>query len=132
MDIEEKIELIAKLPTEEIITKKDLRDLLETKEHPIAYNGFEPSGMMHLGTGLFSALTMIDFIKAGVRYKVLLADWHAFLNKKLGGDIEKIKQAAEYFQKGWAALGVKGVEYIYASDLIKDTEYWETIMKIGC
>jgi len=131
MDTETKIELIAKPPTEEIITRKDLQDLLETNDHPVAYNGFEPSGMMHLGTGLFSALKMIDFIKTGVHYKVLLADWHAFLNKKLGGDIEKIKQAAEYFQKGWAALGVKGVEYIYASDLIKNTEYWETIMKIS-
>ena len=44
MDIETKLELIRKPPTEEIITEDDLRQLLETKEHPIAYNGFEPSG----------------------------------------------------------------------------------------
>ncbi|NVM54467.1 MAG: tyrosine--tRNA ligase [Candidatus Helarchaeota archaeon] len=131
MDIEEKIKLIAKPPTEEIITEEDLRNLLETKEHPIAYNGFEPSGMMHLGTGLISGLKMMDFIKAGVHYKVLLADWHAFLNKKLDGDMKKIKQAAEYFKKGWAALGVKGVEYIYASDLIENPDYWEILMKIS-
>lgn len=44
MDIETKLELIKRPPTEEIITEEDLRQLLETKEHPIAYNGFEPSG----------------------------------------------------------------------------------------
>ena len=44
MDIETKLELIRKPPTEEIITEDALRQLLETKEHPIAYNGFEPSG----------------------------------------------------------------------------------------
>ncbi|MHA1425688.1 MAG: tyrosine--tRNA ligase [Candidatus Helarchaeota archaeon] len=131
MDLETKIELITKPPTEEIITEEDLRQLLETKDHPIAYNGFEPSGMMHLGTGLISGLKMIDLMKAGVRYKVLLADWHAFLNKKLNGDMKKIKQAAEYFMKGWEALGVKGVEYIYASDLIQDSEYWETLMALS-
>ncbi len=131
MDIEEKIELIAKPPTEEIITRKDLRTLLETKDHPVAYNGFEPSGKMHLGTGLFSALKMMDFIKAGVKFKVLLADWHAYLNNKLGADMKKIKQVAEYFQKGWEVLGVKEVEYIYASDLIENPKYWETVMKIS-
>lgn len=44
MDLEAKLELIRKPPTEEIITEEDLKHLLETKEHPIAYNGFEPSG----------------------------------------------------------------------------------------
>lgn len=131
MDIETKIDLIAKPPTEEIITRKDLQALLETKDHPVAYNGFEPSGMMHLGTGLISGLKMIDLVKAGIKYKVLLADWHAFLNNKLEGNMEKIKKVAEYFKKSWEVLGVKGVEYIYASDLIAQKEYWELLMKIS-
>jgi len=132
MDIEEKIELITRLPTEEVITNEDLRQLLETNDHPIAYNGFEPSGMMHLGTGLISGSKMMDLTKAGVRYKVLLADWHAFLNRKLEGDMEKIRQAAEYFIKGWDALGVKNVEYIYASKLLEEKpDYWEKVMKIS-
>jgi len=131
MDIEEKIELITRPPTEEVITLPDLRQLLETNDHPIAYNGFEPSGMMHLGTALISGSKMMDLTKAGIHYKVLLADWHAFLNRKLEGDLVKIKQAAEYFTKGWAALGVKDVEYIYASKLIENSTYWETLMKIS-
>jgi len=132
MDLEEKIELITRLPTEEVITSEELRQLLETNDHPVAYNGFEPSGMMHLGTGLISGSKMMDLIKAGVRYKVLLADWHAFLNRKLEGNMEKIRQAAEYFMKGWAALGVKNVEYIYASKLFDESpDYWEKVLKIS-
>jgi tyrosyl-tRNA synthetase len=44
MDIESKLELIKQPPTEEIISEEELRELLETKEHPVAYNGWEPSG----------------------------------------------------------------------------------------
>jgi len=131
MDIEEKINLIKRPPTEEIINLKELKELFETKEHPIAYNGFEPSGQMHLGTGLISAFKMMDFIEAGIKYKVLLADWHAFLNKKMGGNIDKIKKVAEYFKAGWSALGVNDVEYIYASDLIANESYWEKVMRIS-
>ncbi|MHA1268395.1 MAG: tyrosine--tRNA ligase [Candidatus Helarchaeota archaeon] len=131
MDIEEKIELVMRPPTEEVINLKDLRELFETKDHPIAYNGFEPSGPMHLGTGLISAFKIKDLIEAGIHYKVLLADWHAFLNRKMGGNIENIRKVAEYFKAGWSALGVKNVEYVYAKDLISNTSYWETVMKIS-
>ena len=131
MDIETKIELIKKPPTEEVISDKELRELFETKDHPVAYNGFEPSGPMHLGTGLISAFKIKDFVEAGVHYKILLADWHAYLNKKMGGDMVKIKKVAEYFKAGWEALGVKNVEYIHAEDLISKKEYWEMVMKIS-
>jgi len=43
MDLEERFQLV-KGVGEEIITEDELRQLLETKEHPIAYDGFEPSG----------------------------------------------------------------------------------------
>ncbi len=37
MDVETKLELIKRVG-EEIITEQELRELLETKEHPIAYD----------------------------------------------------------------------------------------------
>lgn len=43
MDLEKRLELVKNVG-EEIITEGELRDLLATKEHPIAYDGFEPSG----------------------------------------------------------------------------------------
>jgi tyrosyl-tRNA synthetase len=44
LDLEKKLELIKKPPTEEIITEKELIELLQTNPNPVAYDGFEPSG----------------------------------------------------------------------------------------
>ena len=98
----------------------------ETEEHPIAYNGWEPSGLAHLGTGVICAYKMKDFAEAGVHFKAFLATWHAWLNNKLGGDRELIRKAAELFRHSWLSLGVPGdkVEFIYSDELYKDIDYW--------
>jgi len=133
MDIEAKMELICRSPTEEVLTPKDLRNLLETEEHPIAYNGWEPSGLVHLGTGVICAYKMKDFVEAGIRYKAYLSTWHAWLNNKLGGDLELIKKAADLFKHSWIALGVppNKVEFIYSDELYDDLEYWEKTVIIA-
>lgn len=126
MDIERKIELICRPPTEEVVTPEDLRQLLETEEHPIAYNGWEPSGLAHLGTGVICAYKMKDFTEAGIRFKAFLATWHGWLNNKLGGDLALIRKAADLFRHSWLALGVPGdkVEFIYSDELYDDIDYW--------
>ena len=40
MDTESRFELITRPPTEEVITPEDLRQLLETKNKLMAYDGF--------------------------------------------------------------------------------------------
>ncbi|MEM2555523.1 MAG: hypothetical protein QXD31_01595, partial [Candidatus Caldarchaeum sp.] len=77
MDLERRIELITRPPTEEVITSEELRQLLETEEHPIAYDGFEPSGLAHIPFALLRAIKLRDMLEAGCRFKLLLADWHA-------------------------------------------------------
>ena len=131
MDVEERVRLIALRPTEEIVTEDELRQLLETKEHPKAYDGFEPSGYAHIGSGLQRAIKAKDLADAGVDFVILLADWHAYLNNKLGGDMEKIHEAGEYFKKVWELLGAEGIKIIWASELIDRTEYWERFLKIS-
>ncbi|RLI42592.1 tyrosine--tRNA ligase [Candidatus Bathyarchaeota archaeon] len=133
MDLETKIELICKPPTEEVITPDDLRNLLETEEHPIAYNGWEPSGLVHLGTGVICAYKMKDFIEAGIHFKAYLSTWHAWLNNKLGGDLRLIRKAADLFRHSWIALGVPEdkVEFIYSDKLYDDLSYWEKTVKIA-
>jgi len=127
LDIEKRIELVCKQPTEEVITPEDLRKLLETEQHPIAYNGWEPSGLVHLGTGLICAYKMKDFVEAGIRYKAYLSTWHAWLNNKLGGDLDLIRKAARLFRHSWIALGVPEdkVEFIYSDELYDNLKYWE-------
>jgi len=133
LDIETKIELINKPPTEEVLTPEDLRHLLETEEHPIAYDGWEPSGLVHLGTGVICAYKIKDFIEAGIRYKAYLSTWHAWLNNKLGGDLKLIRKAADLFKHSWIALGVPKdkVEFIYSDELYDDLDYWGTVIKVA-
>ena len=133
MDIEKKIELICRPPTEEVLTPEDLRQLLETEPRPIAYNGFEPSGLVHLGTGVICAYKMKDFVEAGIHFKAYLSTWHAWLNNKLGGDLALIRKAADLFRHSWIALGVPAdkVEFVYSDELYDDIEFWAKTVKIA-
>ena len=133
MDIERRIELITREPIEEVVTLEELRQLLETKEHPVAYNGFEPSGLVHLGTGLLCAYKMRDLVEAGVKVKVLLATYHAWINNKLGGVLENIRLAAKHFIHAWVACGVPAdkVEFIMADELYDDLDYWTKVLQVA-
>lgn len=131
MDVEGRLELIKQVG-EEIVTEEELRELLETKEHPVAYDGFEPSGMAHLPFGVYRAINLKKMIDAGVRFKLLLADWYAWINDKMGGDLEKIRKVGEYFIEVWKAAGVPmdKVEVLWASEQM-DREYWKTVISIA-
>lgn len=132
MDLEKKLECVARPPTEEVITNEELRTLFETNERPIAYNGLEPSGLVHLGTGLICGFKMTDFVEAGIRFKIYLATWHAWVNNKLGGDLDKIKLAAKHFVHCWEALGVpvEKLEFVWPETQVGDILYWEKFIKI--
>jgi len=132
MDVETKLELIKGIG-EEIITEEELKQLLETKEHPVAYDGFEPSGLAHLPFGVFRPLLLKDLLEAGVRFKLYLADYFAWINNKLGGDLEKIRKCGEYFIEVWKAAGVdfKKVEVVWASDLASSKEYWKKVILVA-
>ena len=80
--IDRKIDLIRREPTEEIVTEEELRHLLLSKSNVRAYDGFEPSGLLHLGSGLLRAIKLQDFIDAGIHFILYIADWFAYLNNK--------------------------------------------------
>lgn len=131
MDTESRLELVAR-NTEEIITREEMRTLLEANAHPRAYWGFESSGMMHIGMGLVCGRKITDMIEAGFDFIVFLADWHSWINNKLGGRMENIRTCGEYFKQCFAALGVpSNARYLWASDLASDREYWERVVRVG-
>jgi tyrosyl-tRNA synthetase len=80
-----------------------------------------------------------DFLKAGVKCQILLADFHSYLNNKLGGNWENIRIATEgYFKQGLiASLKCFGVDEsqvkfvtgkaLYENNLV----HWETFMEVG-
>ncbi|MEM5778143.1 MAG: tyrosine--tRNA ligase [Candidatus Aenigmatarchaeota archaeon] len=133
MDIETRINLITKEPIEEVVTLEDLRKLLETKTKITAYDGFETSGLMHLGSGVLRAIKINDLFEANVNFILLIADWYAWINNKMGGDLDLIKKTGEYFIEGWKACGIdiKKVKVMWASELVKDPEYWKNVIKIS-
>lgn len=132
MDVEKRIDLIKRVG-EEIITEQELRELLETKQRPIAYDGFEPSGLAHIAFGVLRAINVQDMIDAGVHFKLYVADWFAWLNNKLGGDLEKIKETGKYFVEVWKAAGIpmNKVTVEWTSNAIKDPEYWKKVVLIA-
>ncbi|WP_371805829.1 tyrosine--tRNA ligase [Candidatus Lokiarchaeum ossiferum] len=99
----------------------------------IAYDGFEPSGRIHIAQGLLRAININKFTKAGVKFIMFVADWHAAANQKFGGNLDVIKKVGDYFVEVWKACGIdlERVEFIYASDLVKDPAYWELVLKIS-
>lgn len=133
MDLETRIDLITRQPIEEIVTLEDLRKLLETKTKISAYDGFETSGLMHLGSGVLRAIKINDLFEANVNFILLIADWYAWINNKMGGNLELIKKTGEYFLEGWKACGIdmKKVKVMWASDLAKDPEYWKNVINVS-
>ncbi len=133
MDVEGRLELITRAPTEEVITQEDLRHLLETKSRISAYDGFEPSGLLHIGSGLLRAIKVQDMLDAKVDFTLLIADWFGWINGKMGGDLGLIKKVGEYFVEGWKACGVdaKKVRIVRTSELVKDPEYWKGVLSIA-
>jgi len=133
MDIDTKIAII-KEASEEVLTESDLRALFESKEHPIAYDGFEPSGNIHIAQGLMRAITVNKLTSTGIHFTFWVADWFAMLNNKMGGDLSKIRIVGEYFIEVWKASGMNldNVRFIWASDFISaHPEYWETVLKLS-
>ena len=132
MTIEERLGLIKQVG-EEIIEEEELRQLLQSGEKLIAYDGFEPSGEMHIAQGLMRAININKITKAGIRFKMLVADWHAMANNKLGGDLNKIKTVGQYFIEIWKACGMdlSKIDFVWASDLVKHPKYWQLVVQIG-
>src|SRR3990167_1302388 len=78
MDIEERMRLITR-NTQEIVTPEELRKLLETKKQPAIYLGTAITGRPHVAYFLW-VLKLADFLKAGFKVKVLLADLYGALD----------------------------------------------------
>ncbi len=132
MDLETRLDYVRRVG-EEIITERELRDLLATNDHPSAYDGFEPSGLAHIAFGVLRAINISDLQKAGVHFKLWIADWFAWLNNKMGGDLDKIHQVGDYFIEVWKAAGVdvSKVELLWTSDAVKGDDYWKKVVRVA-
>src|SRR3989338_4656724 len=131
MDVETKVDLLLKRPTEELITVADARSLFETKQHPNHYIGYEISGKLHMGSLIMASFKIKDLIEAGCNTSVFLADWHAWINNKFEGDMDKMKLAGEYYREAFQLIDKK-VKIDLGSDIYHDNdEYWKQVIQVS-
>lgn len=105
--------------TVEVVTDEELRGLLEAPRKRV-YAGYEPSGEVHLGH-MVTVNKLLDLKAAGFEVVVLLADLHAFLNRK--GTMTEVRELAEYNRRCFEGLGLTDVEYVLGTDLQLDRDY---------
>ncbi|CAB4310343.1 unnamed protein product [Prunus armeniaca] len=136
MSLEERYQILRSV-AEECIQEDELRNLLAHKSEPIAYDGFEPSGRMHIAQGVMKTINVNKMTSAGCRVKIWIADWFAMLNNKMGGDLKKIETVGRYMIEIWRAAGMNldngKVEFLWSSKEInsKADEYWPRVMDIA-
>jgi len=129
LDILEKIDLIERPPTEEVVTHDELVELFKTNSSPKHYIGLEISGFLHLGSLISTGFKINDFVKAGVNCTVFLADWHTLINDKLGGDWEIITKVSKYYADAFK-LVCPGVNIVLGSELYDSRkEYWRELVE---
>jgi tyrosyl-tRNA synthetase len=130
---------------EECISPSELRALLLAKGRGSAsagggfnlYDGFEPSGRMHIAQGVFKAMNVNKCTYGGTNstFVFWVADWFALMNDKMGGDLDKIRTVGEYLQEVWKAAGMNldHVVFKWASHEIthKAAEYWPQMLDVA-
>jgi len=123
MDAEKRFDLI-KRNTEEIINEDKIGKFMKKG---VVYCGYECSGEIHLGH-MVTILKLLDLQKAGIKVKVLLADWHTWLNKK--GDWEFVNKQLKQWEKGFKSIGLKA-EIVKGASYQRKPDYFEDILKLA-
>eukprot|EP00760_Papus_ankaliazontas_P005616 PhM_4_TR12676/c0_g1_i1/m.41143/K01866/YARS, tyrS; tyrosyl-tRNA synthetase len=133
-EIRAKIDLMLAVG-EECQTVAELEQIIAKKPNPICYDGFEPSGRMHIAQGVFKAVNVNRCVKAGCTFVFWVADWFALMNDKMGGELERIQTVGKYFIEVWRASGMDmtGVKFLWSSEEINKhaKDYWTRVMDIG-
>jgi tyrosyl-tRNA synthetase len=132
MDLEERLSLVTREPTEEIVTKDELAKLFLNTSVPKHYIGIEISGLLHLGSLVLTGYKINDFMRAGIDCTLFLADWHTYINNKLKGDWNKIIHLSEYYAEAFRFI-CPGVNIVLGSKMYEErgSEYWNDLILFG-
>ena len=137
LSIDEKLVKLAAITGAPLSAEVDaqLRALFAKKVHPIAYDGFEPSGRVTLAAGLLRVLNARRLLDAGCHVRLLVADTHALLNNKFGGDLKKLQSVSLYMVEVWKALGLDADKLPHVEIMLASTEtarhagvYWSQVL----
>ena len=134
MDIEKKMALL-KRNDPEIVTEKEMRELLQTKKNPSAYIGYAPTGKIHIGY-FVPVLKMKDFLDAGFKFTFMAADLHAHLDdmKSPWNLLDaRSKYYSECIRAMLKAIGAKTskIKFVKGSDFQYDDKYVEGVLRLA-
>jgi len=94
--------------------------------------------VLHLGHGIMVMRVIKELQDLGVNCHMFMADWHAWINDKLGGDLEFMKSTAiplfkELFHAAAIVVGVdfEQLKFMNASDNVDDGKYWATVIDVA-
>src|SRR3989344_6040508 len=128
----DKLPLI-KRNTAEILTEGELKDLLKKKKEVSVYWGTMPTGSISIAY-FFPMLKIADFLKAGLKVKILIADLHAALD---GVSWELLKARSEYYKKTIVTIlktigvNTKKLKFVKGSDIQFNKKYFNHLLRLS-
>jgi len=132
MDLEQKYELIAR-NTQEIIMHDELKKLLDSKKKPVVYIGTAITGRPHIGYFVW-AMKAADFLKAGFKVKILLADVHGALDNCPWDLLQKRYEYYSIVIKGMlksAGADISELEIVKGSSFQLKNDYIMDMLKLS-
>ncbi len=126
---------LTKRNTEEIVTEEELEKLLKEKKQPCAYIGMACTGKIHIGY-FVPIIKIKDFLNAGFKFKILIADLHAHLDDRKA-PFELLDKRVKYYKEVLMAMlksvkaDVKNLEFVKGSDFQLEKDYVKDMLRLS-
>jgi len=127
-----KFELVTR-NLQEVIGEDDLKKLLKNKKEVSVHWGTMPTGSISIAY-FFPMLKIADFLRAGLKVKILLADLHAALDSV---SWEVLEHRYKYYEEGIKTIlktigvNIKKLEFVKGSKLQLNKEYFNDLLKLS-
>jgi len=131
-EIDKRFELIVR-NLEEVIGEDELKQKLKSKKEFCVYWGTMPTGSVSLAY-FFPMLKIADFLKAGLKVKILLADLHAALD---GVPWEILEKRYNYYKEVIITIlktidvDLKKLEFVKGSEIELNKKYFEDLLRLS-
>jgi tyrosyl-tRNA synthetase len=132
MKIEDKLKLI-KENLQEVIGEDELKTKINSKKDFSIYWGTMPTGSISIAY-FFPMLKIADFLKAGCKVKILLADLHALLD---GVPFDLVEKRYNYYKEAILVIlkilsvDVSKLEFVKGSNLQLNKDYFNDLLKLS-
>lgn len=131
-DAEKRFELITR-NLQEIIGESELKELLASGKEISVYWGTMPTGSISIAY-FFPMLKIADFLRAGLKVKILMADLHAALD---GVPWDILERRYNYYKKAVIMIletlqvNLKKLEFVKGSDIQLNSRYFQDLLKLS-